>query len=127
VAVGIRKLAGFLHGGMTSWRQEKRPVARIDRVPLDELDAGGLQILDVRERSEWDAGHIPGSHHTPWHDIAALPEGLDGTQPMAVLCASGQRAAVASSLLARAGAEHVIHVVDGGVPRWAELGHPIEK
>jgi hydroxyacylglutathione hydrolase len=129
VAVGIRRLAGFLHGGMTSWRQEKRPVARIERLPADELPAhaGEVQILDVRERSEWDAGHIPGSHHTPWHDIAALPEGLDGTQPMAVLCASGQRAAVASSLLARAGAEHVIHVVDGGVPRWAELGHPIEK
>ena len=39
VAVGIRKLAGFLHGGMTSWRQEKRPVERIERVALDDLPA----------------------------------------------------------------------------------------
>ena len=31
VAVGIRRLGGFLHGGMTSWRQEKRPVERIER------------------------------------------------------------------------------------------------
>ena len=28
-----------------------------------------LQVLDVREQREWDAGHIPGSVHTPYHDI----------------------------------------------------------
>jgi hydroxyacylglutathione hydrolase len=118
VAVGIRRLAGFLHGGMTSWRQEKRPVARIERLPADELLArDDLQVLDVREQSEWDAGHLPGSTFMPWHDIRAVPEGLDPERPIAVVCASGQRSAVAASLLARAGAAHVIHVVDGGVPR----------
>jgi hydroxyacylglutathione hydrolase len=121
VAVGIRRLAGFLHGGMTSWRQEKRPVARIERLSVDELPArDDVQVLDVRERSEWDAGHLPGSTFTPWHDIDALPDGLDPARPIAVMCASGQRAAVAASLVARAGAEHVIHVVDGGVPRLLE-------
>ena len=128
VAVGIRRLAGFLHGGMTSWRQEKRPVARIERLPLDDLPARAehVQILDVREQSEWDAGHIPGSAFTPWHDIAGIPEGLDAERPIAVVCGSGQRAAVAASLIARAGADQVVHVVDGGVPRWRELGHPLE-
>ncbi len=120
VAVGIRKLAGFLHGGMTSWRQEKRPVARIERLPVDELDPGAVQVLDVRERSEWDAGHIDGSVHTPWHDIDGLPAGLEADRPIAVICASGQRAAVAASLIARAGAEHVVHVVDGGVAHVLE-------
>jgi hydroxyacylglutathione hydrolase len=128
VAVGIRRLAGFLHGGVTAWRQERRPVARTERLPLAELPAraGELQILDVRERSEWDEGHIPGSLFTPWHDLAGLPEGLDPSRPVAVLCASGQRAAVAASLLQRHGAEHVIHVVDGGVPAWGRLGQPLE-
>jgi glyoxylase-like metal-dependent hydrolase (beta-lactamase superfamily II)/rhodanese-related sulfurtransferase len=115
VAVGIRRLAGFLHGGMTSWRQEKRPVARIERLPVDALDPSTIQVLDVRERSEWEAEHIDGSVHTPWHDIDAIPEGLDAQRPIAAICASGQRAGVAASLLARAGAEHVVHVVDGGV------------
>ena len=65
VAVGIRRLAGFLGGGMTSWRQERRPVERIERLALSALPerAGEVQILDVRERSEWDDGHIPGSAH----------------------------------------------------------------
>ena len=129
VAVGIRRLAGFLHGGMTSWRQEKRPVERIERLALADLPAraGDVQILDVRERSEWDDGHIPGSLHTPWHDIDGLPDGLDPSRPVAVLCESGQRAAVGASLVKRHGGEHVIHVIEGGVATWGEQGRPIER
>ena len=63
----------------------------------------------------------------PWHDIDALPDGLDPARPVAVLCGSGQRAAVAASLLQRYGAEHVIHVVEGGVPKWGRLGHRLER
>ena len=129
VAVGIHRLAGFLHGGMTSWRQEKRPVARIERLPLADLPgrAGDVQILDVREQGEWDEGHIPGSAFTPWHDIDGLPEGLDPSRPIAVVCGSGQRAAVAASLVQRHGGADVIHVIDGGVPAWGRLGHPLER
>ncbi len=131
LAVGIRNLGGQLAGGMTEWRREQRSVKRIERVELAELPAlassdPAVQILDVRERSEYEAGHIPGSLFTPWHDIDRLPDGIDGHRPVAVICASGQRAAVAASLVQRHGAERVIHVVGGGVPRWGELGNPIE-
>ena len=40
------------------------------------------------------------------------------TRPIAVVCASGQRAAVGASLIQRYGAREVFHVVDGGVPAW---------
>ncbi|MEA2141589.1 MAG: hydroxyacylglutathione hydrolase [Solirubrobacteraceae bacterium] len=131
-SVGIRLLGGFLHGGMTSWREEGRPVATIERLAIGELDArraaanGDLQLLDVREQAEWDAGHIPGSVHTPYHDIDAIPDGIDPARPVAVLCASGQRAAVGASLLARHGAEEVLHVVGGGVGAWARAGGMLE-
>ena len=46
---------------------------------------------------------------------------------MAAICGSGQRAAVAASLLQRLGAREVIHVVDGGVPHWEREGWPIER
>ncbi len=131
VAVGITNLGGFLSGGMTSWRQEKGEVARIERLPLVELreraESSPLQILDVRERSEWDAGHIPGSFFEPWHDIDGLPEGLDARAPIAVVCGSGERAAVGASLVQRSGADEVIHVTEGGVPKWEKLGHPIKS
>jgi glyoxylase-like metal-dependent hydrolase (beta-lactamase superfamily II)/rhodanese-related sulfurtransferase len=128
-AVGIRRIAGFLHGGMTSWREEGRPVAQIERLAIGDLPArrDELQILDVRERSEWDAARIPGSLHMPYHDIRAIPAGIDAARPVAVVCASGQRAAVAASLLARFGAAHVVHVTAGGVGTWQRAGHPIER
>jgi hydroxyacylglutathione hydrolase len=127
-AVGITNIAGHLAGGMTSWREEKRPTASIERLDVEQLHArrDQLQVLDVRERAEWDAGHIRGALHRPYHDIDAIPDGIDAGEPVAVICASGQRAAVAASLLARHGAEHPIHVVDGGVGTWRDRGWPVE-
>ncbi len=130
VAVGVRKLGGFLHGGMTSWRQERRPTQCIERETVEQLHAGAqdddtIQILDVRDEQEWDAGHIPGSVFRAWHDITEMPAGLDPGRPVAVICGSGQRAATGASLIARFGADHVIHIVDGGMPAWGRLGYPL--
>jgi hydroxyacylglutathione hydrolase len=85
-----------------------------------------VQILDVRERSEWDTGHIPGSVHVPYHDVRDVPEEIDAGRPVAVICSSGQRSAVAASLLLRHGASAVIHVADGGVGTWQREGWPVE-
>jgi hydroxyacylglutathione hydrolase len=131
-AVGIRELGGFLAGGMTSWRAERREVERVERVTVPELAERrardpDLQVLDVREESEWRDSHLPGSLHVPYHDIHSLPAGLDPARPVAVICSSGQRSATAASLLERHGASQVLHVVDGGVPLWGRLGHPLER
>jgi rhodanese-related sulfurtransferase/glyoxylase-like metal-dependent hydrolase (beta-lactamase superfamily II) len=127
-AVGITNVAGYLAGGMTSWREEKRPTQATERIDVTALHerAGDVQIVDVRERSEWDAGHIPGSAHVPYHDVRDVREGIDADAPIAVICSSGQRSAVAASLLLRHGARHVIHVADGGVGTWEREGWPVE-
>ena len=80
-AVGLTNIAGYLAGGMTSWREEKQPVERVERLSVEELheplggDGGsnGIQLLDVRERSEWDAGPHPRlhPHRLPRHPRAA--------------------------------------------------------
>jgi hydroxyacylglutathione hydrolase len=132
VAIGIRKLGGFLAGGMTSWRAEHRDVESVERIQVSELHDRderdpSLQILDVREQAEWDEGHIRGSVHAPYHDIRAVPEGIDAGRPVAVICSSGQRSVVAASLLKRAGLHDLVYVADGGVGSWESLGHPIER
>ena len=132
-AVGLGNITGYLAGGMTSWREDKLDVERIQRMTVPELherwESGDQrpQVLDVREQDEWDAGHIPGSVHEPYHDIHAVPEGIDPARPVAIICGSGQRSAVAASLLQRSGAEQVIHVVEGGVPLWKRKGWPMEQ
>ncbi len=127
LAVGIRRLAGYLDGGMSSWREEARPVARIERITVDELrervgEDPAVQILDVREQAEWDAGHVEGAVHAPWHDIDEIPDVVDPDRPIAVICASGQRAAVAASLLQHHGVDAPLHVVGGGVQAWGRAG-----
>jgi rhodanese-related sulfurtransferase len=130
-SVGITNLGGYLAGGMTSWREEKRETRSIERIDVAELheradSEGDLQILDVRARSEWEEGHIPGSLFRPYHDLHELPDDLDPDRPVAAICSSGQRSAVAASLLSRQGASRVIHVADGGVGTWRRHGWPIE-
>jgi rhodanese-related sulfurtransferase len=123
-AVGVFDVGGYLAGGMTSWREERRPVRRTPRIDVEELRRrrDEFQVLDLREQSEWDAGHIPGSVFCPYHDLHELPEGLDPERPVAVICASGQRSAVGASLLERLGAREVTHVVDGGVREYLAAG-----
>jgi glyoxylase-like metal-dependent hydrolase (beta-lactamase superfamily II)/rhodanese-related sulfurtransferase len=118
---------GVLAGGWSSWTAEGRPLETLQRLPVDEIGPyiDGMhpaQVLDVRDADEFEAGHIPGSLNIPWHDIKGVPEQLDAAQPVLVICASGQRAGTAASLLQRYGAHEVIHVVGGGVPAWRRLG-----
>jgi hydroxyacylglutathione hydrolase len=61
-----------------------------------------LVVVDVRRRDEWRSGHVDGSHNLPLHELVAhshhAPDG-----ELWVHCASGYRAAIGASLLARAG------------------------
>ena len=103
---------------------------RTERITVPELHGrmeadAWLQLLDVRDESEWRAGHIPGSMHVPYHDIDHVPPSIDPSRPVAAVCESGPRSAVAASLLQRHGVGEVLHVVDGGVRTWRERGWPM--
>jgi hydroxyacylglutathione hydrolase len=131
-AVGIRKLGGYLAGGMTSWRAEHRAVGKIERLRAEDLadrlaQDPSMQVLDVRERTEWETGRIPGSTHLPYHDVREVPADIDPGKPVAAICSSGQRSVVAASLLRRLGVEDVVHVADGGVGTWERQGRSLEK
>ena len=88
------------------------------------LGREGLLVLDVRNRSEWDTGHLPGAMHIPLgelpHRLGELP--ADGT--IVTLCASGGRSAIAASLLLLAGASSVENLADG-VQGWTSAGFPL--
>jgi hydroxyacylglutathione hydrolase len=131
VAIGVRNLGGFLTGGMTSWRAEHRDVGHMERIVVKELvrrrnEDPQLQILDVREAHERETGWIPGSVHVPYHAVRDVPDGIDARAPVAVICSSGKRSVVAASQLKRFGLDDVIHVADGGVGTWRDLGQPLE-
>jgi rhodanese-related sulfurtransferase len=72
----------------------------------------GTVVLDVRRSDEWDGWHLDGAIHIPLPELVErIPELPAGT--VWVHCAAGYRAAIASSLLERAGRATVL--VDGSV------------
>ena len=113
------EVLGALDGGVDAWAASSRPVisypvATVADV-IEEARAGGGRILDVRQRAEWDAGHVPGSRHCFVGDLPLHLSDLASAEETIVACASGHRSAMAASLLDAAGAS-VRLVARGGVP-----------
>ena len=83
------------------------------------------RIVDVRERSEWDAGRIPGAEHIPLGTIGDVaPERLPRKdEPLVLHCAAGVRSAIAAHALQELGYRNVRSMA-GGFGRWQQLGLP---
>ena len=86
-------------------------------------ESGDVQLLDVREQDEWDAGHAAAATHTPLGsvDAAAVPS----DRPVVTVCRSGGRSGQAATLLATAG--HDVRNLAGGMNAWAAAGLPVVR
>jgi hydroxyacylglutathione hydrolase len=126
--VGMEALDGYLAGGVAAWKQAGLPVAQTQQITAEELhsqlQARGVQVLDVRRQPEWDAGHIEGATWWPLDNLKLAPPEIDRDAPLAVHCKSGYRSIIASSLLERAGFHHVLNVV-GGFDAWQQAKLPV--
>jgi glyoxylase-like metal-dependent hydrolase (beta-lactamase superfamily II)/rhodanese-related sulfurtransferase len=119
-AVGVFQLAGYLIDPPGAGE-------RLEPIDLDELErllaVGAVEVVDVREAEERDAGYIAGSRHIPFRLVGALSEGLPTDRPIVTICESGARAAIAASVLAARGVE-ARPVLGGGIPDWEQRGGP---
>jgi hydroxyacylglutathione hydrolase len=77
----------------------------------------GLQVVDVRNVGEVEAGSVPGASTIPLPRLREEMETLDVTRPTVVFCAGGYRSSIAASLLRRAGFDDVSDVL-GGYQAW---------
>jgi rhodanese-related sulfurtransferase/transcriptional regulator with XRE-family HTH domain len=85
------------------------------------LEAGELELIDVREPAEWATGHVPGARHVP---LGQLRGALAASLPrdhVAFICAKGGRSAAAAKLAEQAGKQHVYSVA-GGTEAWIAAG-----
>ena len=82
-----------------------------------------LQILDVREPFEWEAGRIEGAVHIPLNDLmAGRTEGLDPSVPVVAYCKTANRSEVARLMLRAKGFDAA--TMQGGSEAWAGQGLP---
>jgi len=136
IRIGYDDLLGYLDSGIEAWARTGYPVETIPMVNVKELrerlHAVGtdgrplLQLVDVRQLSEWDEGHIPGAIHMEAGRMAWDELPFPHDKPLAIQCASGSRSMSAASVLQRRGYHNVIQV-EGGINRWKMNGFEITK
>lgn len=125
--IGFDQIAGiFPTSVLQVWAENHtvQLVPQMDAPTLAQRD-GSVTVVDVRGRSEWDAGHLPGAVHIPLATLANRLDELPRDMPVVMQCQSGGRSSIASALLQAHGFENVVNL-RGGIRGWREAGLPVE-
>jgi rhodanese-related sulfurtransferase len=88
------------------------------------LAAGEIQLIDVRQTDEWEAGRIAGGRLIELASLTAEAETIDRSRPVVFYCRSGARSAMATEAFAQAGFD--AHNMAGGITDWHAAGLPLE-
>jgi rhodanese-related sulfurtransferase len=108
-------------------KDPREPFTRIDVNEAKEMmSRDDVVIIDVREPHEYNAGHIPNAKLIPVNSVYARREELPRDKDIIMVCAVGQRSALAAEMAAAAGLTRLYNL-DGGTEAWIKAGLPIEK
>jgi sulfur-carrier protein adenylyltransferase/sulfurtransferase len=117
---------------MTTYRELLEEVRReIEEVDARRarylLDSDSPAVIDVRERDEWDEGHLPGAVHIARGNLESRVEAAvpDRSRPVVLYCSTGNRSALAAKTLEELGYENVVSLT-GGYTDWKRNGFPVE-
>lgn len=92
----------------------------------DLAESGAALLVDVREKSEWMQGRIPGAVHMPLSQFRELAPTLPTDKPLVFYCLSGARSAQAVNLCRALGLPHDTHMA-GGLSVWRAHGLPLTR
>ena len=81
-------------------------------------------FLDVRERYEWDAGHLAGSVHIPLMELPQRLNDVPSDRTVIAVCQIGQRSELAANFLREHG--YTAHNLEGGLAQWLAAGLPLK-
>jgi len=99
--------------------EETRRIEQLDPRAAAAL-RGEAILVDVRERSEWDAGHAQGAIHIPYENVRERAPELPLDRRIVTYCASGIRSSLAASILESSG--HDVANLRGGFTAWQRAG-----
>ncbi len=125
--VGLDRVIGYLHGGMSAWAGEALDTERVHLISVEELHervTGGnhLVLVDVRTEQEYAERHIDGAINIQAPHLRTRHEELDPEQPTYLICGVGLRSTIAASLLKQNGFAHVTSV-SGGMEGYSAAGY----
>jgi rhodanese-related sulfurtransferase len=89
------------------------------------FDAGEVQVVDVREQYEWDAGRIPGDvRHIDLSELTAQAGSIDKDKPVVFQCRLGARSLMAAQAFRASGYD--AYSLTGGLEAWVAAGLPLD-
>jgi rhodanese-related sulfurtransferase len=94
-----------------------------ERVAALQLKDTGLQLIDVREPYEREAGHIADSRHLELVNLSGEAATIARDHPVVFYCRVGARSLMAAQAFRAAGYE--AYSMAGGLRRWAQEGRPL--
>ena len=129
IRIGYDRIYGFMAGGFEAWKSAGLPTESTKGIDLETLkDLSGQDhapmILDVRQRSEYHAGHIKGALNIELGELQEHLDGLPRDLPVVTVCEAGMRASMAGSILQREGRDKVQVLVESGTGAWINQGYP---
>ena len=129
--IGLDRVAGYVDSdALTAWTAGGERLALTPQVDVSHLSESlrneDTLVIDVRGRTEWDAGHVAGARNIPLGYLAERVADLPKTTPIIVHCQSGARSAIAASVLETSGFGTVANVT-GGFSAWAAAGYPVVR
>jgi hydroxyacylglutathione hydrolase len=129
--IGLDRVAGtFGTDALEAWTAAGRTLATVAKATPAEvssmLERGEVTVVDVRGRSEWEGGHIPGVPNIPAGFLTERLDEIRTDRPVVVHCQSGVRSAIAASVLQSRGVPDVIDMV-GGFAAWQRSGLPVTR
>jgi len=83
-------------------------------------------LVDVRQPGEWKSGHAKLALHIPLGEISSRMHEIPKDKPVVVVCASGNRSAMAATKLAKGDFAHIYNF-SGGMSAWKSAGLPIQS
>jgi hydroxyacylglutathione hydrolase len=124
--VGFSSVQGYLMGGIAAWLESGRPTAAIPQLTVADLagDLTGRVILDVRRPPEVAGGCRRDAVPLPLGELERHLEELDPANSFVVVCGSGYRSSIATSILEAHGFKNLANV-DGGMNAYVAGGHPV--
>ena len=129
-AIGLDRVAGVLDTeAIRVWTRTGHALQRIPQATPREtaaMIARGATVIDVRGRTEWEAGHLPGSRSIPLGYLVDHLDELSTERPLVVQCHSGKRSVVAASLLQARGISNVVSM-SGGFAQWSAADFPVVR
>ena len=90
------------------------------------IASGALDVVDVRETSEWSTGHLPGARHVPLGRLRASPQAELPRDGVIFVCAAGVRSQAAAKMAEGLGFVNLFNLT-GGTRGWVNAGLPLVR